>query len=91
MRTWSLIVPEMKDLIHELQEMAAEVYQKEEEQCSHRLLRTNLHTANVGAVRSLQDITGTPAVLLKLHTKLSRIVLLANHSPREVLHILKHL
>lgn len=85
MRAWNVIVPEMKDLIQDLQCMAAEVYQKEEEQCSHRLLRTNFQIANVGAARSLQDITGTPAVLLKLHTKLSRIVLLANYSPsREV-------
>ena len=73
----------MKELIGELQQASAEVYQREEKQCSHRMLRSNLphpRTANVGAARSLQDMTGNPVVLLKLHNKLSRIVLLAHFS-----------
>lgn len=80
---WSTLVPEMKELIGELQQMAAQVYLREEDQCSHRMLRSNLqHLASVGAARSLQDITGNPVVLTKLHTKLSRMVLLAYSSSR---------
>lgn len=81
LQLWNTLVPEMKELIGELQQSAAEVYQREEVQCSHRMLRSTLphpHVANVGAARSLQDMTGNPVVLLKLHSKLSRMVLLAH-------------
>lgn len=80
LKLWNTLVPEMKDIIEELQQMAAEVYRREEEQCSHRMLRSNFHIANVGAARSMQDISGNPAILLKLHIQFSRLVLLANCS-----------
>ncbi|KAI9565706.1 hypothetical protein GHT06_009498 [Daphnia sinensis] len=80
LKMWNTLVPEMKDIIEDLQQMAAEIYKREEEQCSHRMLRSNFHIANVGAARSLQDISGNPAILLKLHIQFSRLVLLANCS-----------
>lgn len=84
LKLWSSLIPEMKQLIGELQNMAAEVYQREEEQCSHRMLRSNFHITNVGAARSLQDITGNPAILLKLHIQFSRLVILANSTHSQV-------
>lgn len=88
LQLWTVLVPEMKELIGELQQMAALVYQREEEQCSHRMLRSNVvhhHLTNVGAARSLQDMTGNPVVLTKLHTKLSRMVLLTHRSDRVII------
>ena len=84
LKLWSTIVSEMKTVIGELQQMAAEVYKREEEQCSHRMLRSNFNSAKVGATRSLQDITGNPAILLKLHIQFSRLVLLANQDSPQV-------
>ena len=84
LKLWNTLVPEMKEIIKDLQQMAAEVYKREEEQCSHRMLRSNFHIANVGAARSLQDISGNPAILLKLHIQFSRLILLANCTPNQV-------
>ncbi|XP_046446302.1 folliculin-like isoform X1 [Daphnia pulex] len=85
LKLWNTLVPEMKEIIKDLQQMAAEVYKREEEQCSHRMLRSNFHIANVGAARSLQDISGNPAILLKLHIQFSRLILLANCTPNQVI------
>jgi hypothetical protein len=79
LKLYNLIVLEIKEVIGDLQQMAAEVYQREEEHCSHRMLRSHLHITDVGAARSLQEITGNQTILLKLHVKLSRIVLLTNN------------
>ena len=79
LKLWDTLVPDMKEVIRELQVQAADVYQREEEQCSHRMLRSNFQITNVGAARSLQDITGNPAILLKLHIQFSRLVLLASN------------
>lgn len=84
LKLWNVLVPEMKEVIQDLQKMAAEVYKREEEQCSHRMLRSSFQIANVGAARSLQDITGNLAILLMLHIRLSRLVLLANRFQAQV-------
>ncbi len=84
LKLWGTLIPEMREVIGDLQLQAAEVYQREEEQCSHRMLRSNFQIANVGAARSLQDITGNPAILLKLHIQCSRLVLLANYTHNQV-------
>ena len=76
---WTTLLPEVKQVISQLQQMAARVYQMEEEHCSHRLLRSNLINANVGAARALQELTGNSSVALLLHSQFSRIVLLAKH------------
>lgn len=86
LKLWSTLVAEMKGIIGELQKMAAEVYKREEEQCSHRMLRSNFNSTNVGATRSLQEITGNPAILLKLHIQFSRLVLLTNQNNFQVKH-----
>ena len=86
LKLYNPLVTEMKELIDELQEMAAEVYQREEEHCSHRMLRSHLHITNVGAARSLQEITGNQTILLRLHVKMSRIILLTtNGSAKDVM------
>ena len=86
LKLYNPLVTEMKELIGELQEMAAEVYQREEEHCSHRMLRSHLHITNVGAARSLQEITGNQTILLRLHVKMSRIILLTtNGSAKDVM------
>ncbi len=90
LKLWNTLVPEMKEIIKDLQQMAAEVYKREEEQCSHRMLRSNFHIANVGAARSLQDISGNQAILLKLHIQFSRLILLANCAPNNQVNLSKN-
>ena len=77
---WSYLLPEIREIVRDLQQLATVVYQAEEQSCSHRLLRTNLNNFNVGAARALQDLTGNPNILVNLHTKFSVIVLSAASS-----------
>ena len=74
--SWNTLIPEIKLVIGDLQQMAARVYQSEEEHCSHRMLRSNLNNSSVGAARAVQDLTANANVLQSLHAHFTRIILM---------------
>jgi len=80
LKLWPSLVVEMKEIIFSLQQMATEVYQREEEHCSHKMLRSNFQNTAAGSSRALQEITGNGSILSILHSKLSHLTLLMSSS-----------
>ena len=74
LKKWVSFVQEMKEIITQLQLMATEVYDREEELCSHRKLRTSILDPSLGASRAIQEMTGNIFVLSFLHSKFSQIL-----------------